>query len=342
MTATPVIKTATGIGAETAAGIGAGIGVDWGTTGFRAYRLGADGTPLEIRNAEAGILAIDDGDFEGALESLIGDWLDADAAVPVVLSGMIGSRNGWREVPYLPCPASLSDLATALLEVPLERGRSVWIAPGVSCRDAGSVPDVMRGEEVQILGAVSGAVSGALSDMGGDMGTGEELFCLPGTHSKWVRVRDRRIVGFATFMTGELFDVLRRHSILGRGIEHAAWSDEAFLAGIDRSGDEAGLLHHAFGVRASGLFGELPPERAGAFLSGLLIGTEIRAARTNHPLPTGHPGGHPIRLIGAEDLAALYSTALEHLGLAAVSADPHSGAQGLWTLIQAVAAREAE
>jgi 2-dehydro-3-deoxygalactonokinase len=303
----------------------AGIGVDWGTTGFRAYRLGGDGAPLEIRNAEAGILAIDDGDFEGALESLIGDWLDADAAVPVVLSGMIGSRNGWREVPYLPCPASLFDLAAALLEVSLERGRSVWIAPGVSCRDADSVPDVMRGEEVQILGSVAA------------LGNEEAVFCLPGTHSKWVRVRDRRIIGFATFMTGEVFDVLRRHSILGRGIEHAAWSDEAFVAGIDRSGDSAGLLHHAFGVRASGLFGELPPERAGAFLSGLLIGSEIRAAQADQP-----PGGLPIRLIGAEGLAALYKTALEHLGMTAVSADPHSGAQGLWTLVQAIASREAE
>ncbi|MCR9174771.1 MAG: 2-dehydro-3-deoxygalactonokinase [Alphaproteobacteria bacterium] len=293
------------------------IGVDWGTSSFRAYRLAADGAVLEARSAAAGILAVDDGDFEGALEHLIGDWLDAHVSAPVVLSGMIGSRNGWVEAPYLPCPASLSDLSTDLHPVTLARGRQIHIAPGVSTRDPGGVPDVMRGEEVQVLGALSFQETGR-----------PRTVCLPGTHSKWVTVCDGRIEDFSTHMTGEAFDVLRRHSILGRTIEHAAWNDAGFLSGVGRSGQPGGFLHHIFGVRASGLFGELPPERAGAFLSGLVIGTEIRAAG---PSPA-EADQAPIVLIGEQGLVSLYQSALHHLGLATELADRHATALGLWLL----------
>ncbi|WPZ36238.1 2-dehydro-3-deoxygalactonokinase [Thalassobaculum sp. OXR-137] len=268
------------------------IGIDWGTTSFRAFRFAADGAVEEGRRAPAGILAIDDGEFEDALEELVGDWLDAAPTVPVVLSGMIGSRQGWVETPYLPCPAAVDDIAGALVPLALARGRVIHVAPGLSQRAADGVPDVMRGEEVQILGAVD--------LLGADAAT----VCLPGTHSKWARVERRRVTGFATHMTGEVFDVLRRHSILGRGIEHAAWDDDAFLAGVERSGAEGGLLHHLFGVRAAGLFGDLTPERSGAFLSGLVIGHEIRAAA-----PVG-----PVHLIGEEELVRLYIAGLKALG----------------------------
>jgi 2-dehydro-3-deoxygalactonokinase len=293
------------------------IGVDWGTSSFRAYRLGSSGEVLESRSAAAGILAIDDGDFEDAFEQLIGDWLDAYATVPVLLSGMIGSRNGWVEAPYLPCPAELSDLSAALLPVMLARGRSIHVAPGVSTRDPGGVPDVMRGEEVQVLGALSQLDDGP-----------PRMVCLPGTHSKWVKAGAGRIMDFSTHMTGEVFDVLRRHSILGRTIEHAAWDDASFLAGVGRSGQPGGFLHHAFGVRASGLFGELPPQRAGAYLSGLVIGTEIRAARDS----LGVTDQAPVMLIGEEGLVVLYQAALHHLGLASELADRHATAWGLWLL----------
>ena len=295
------------------------IGIDWGTSSFRAYRLEAGGAVLEVRFAPAGILAVDDGDFEGALEHLIGDWLDAHAGAPVVLSGMIGSRNGWVEAPYLPCPASLSDLSAGLLPVTLARGRHIHIAPGVSTRDSGGVPDVMRGEEVQVLGALS-----SLDD------AGPQIACLPGTHSKWVKVHAGRIEDFSTHMTGEMFDVLRRHSILGRTIEHAAWDDASFLAGVARSGQPGGFLHHSFGVRASGLFGELPPERAGAFLSGLVIGTEIRAACQSFEVTDQAP----IVLIGDQGLVGLYQSALHHLGMPTEPADRHATARGLWLLAE--------
>ena len=286
----------------------ASIGVDWGTSSFRAYRFASDGEILEGRRAPAGILVIDDGEFEEAFEELIGDWLDAEPAVPVVLAGMIGSRQGWLETPYLPCPAAVDDIAGALVPLTLARGRTVYLAPGLSLRAEDGVPDVMRGEEVQILGAVDlvGATSATL--------------CLPGTHSKWATVQDRRVTHFSTHMTGEVFDVLRRHSILGRGIDHAAWDDAAFLAGVARSGGEGGLLHHLFGVRAAGLFGDLSPETSGAFLSGLVIGHEIRSERSDGV----------VYLVGEEDLVRLYGQALEALGREAKIVGAHAAACGVY------------
>ncbi len=286
------------------------IGVDWGTTSFRAFRLAPDGAVLEARRAEAGILAIDDGAFEDALEALVGDWMDAADAVPIVLSGMIGSRQGWVETAYLPCPADLAGLAAATTELTLARGRVVQVAPGLSCVGEGGVPDVMRGEEVQILGAID------------HLGTREATLCLPGTHSKWARVAEARVTGFATHMTGEVFDVLRRHSILGRTIEHAAWDDAAFRDGVARSEAGGGLLHHLFGVRAAGLMGDLSPETAGAFLSGLVIGHEVRSAE-----PPGL-----VHLIGDDALTSLYGRALEAIGVAARVVDAQAAAQGLWRI----------
>lgn len=297
------------------------VAIDWGTSSFRAYRLAADGTVLERRWADAGILAIDDGDFEGGFEQLVGDWLDASPAAAVVLSGMIGSRQGWVEAPYIDCPADLAALGGAMTPIRLERGRTVFLAPGLSCRDADGVPDVMRGEEVQILGALA------------RLGAGDAVACLPGTHSKWATVRDGRVVGFATHMTGELFDILRRHSILGRMIEHNAWNDAAFDAGVERSSAQGGLLHHLFGVRAAGLFAELTPETSGAFLSGLVIGHEIRAAVADWP-------AGKVALIGEEALVALYTRALGRLDIGAEDITADAAAHGLHLLAGAVPDRE--
>src|SRR5215831_16582470 len=148
------------------------IAIDWGTSSFRAYRVSETGTVLDKRSALVGILAVADGRFAEALESQIGDWLHAGEA-PVVMSGMIGSRQGWKEAPYAHCPAGLAEIGAAM--VPVQWGhRRAWIAPGVTCRDEGGVPDVMRGEEVQILGALD-----ALAEP-------SAWICLPGTHSKWV------------------------------------------------------------------------------------------------------------------------------------------------------------
>ena len=177
------------------------IGVDWGTTSFRAFRIARDGTIRDRRTALRGILNVPDSRFADTLRDEIGPWLAAGED-HVLLSGMIGSRQGWKEAPYLPCPAGAPEIAAALVEIEFDWGQ-VKLVPGLSATDEAGVAEVMRGEETQVLGVL------------GAMG-GSGLACLPGTHSKWVRVEDGRIVGFTTHMTGEAFGALRGHTILGR------------------------------------------------------------------------------------------------------------------------------
>ena len=299
------------------------IGVDWGTSSLRAYRLARDGVVMERREAALGIMVIENGGFEAAFEKTVGDWLDAASDVPVVLSGMIGSRQGWREAAYIACPADVNELAAALLPVDLARGRRIWIAPGLSYRDAGGTPDVMRGEEVQILGALD------------TLGDGPSMVCLPGTHSKWARVEAGRVIGFSTHMTGEVFDAVRGHTILGRMIDTDAWDEASFLAGLERAGEPGGLLGHLFGVRAKGLFGDLGESTAGAYLSGLMIGHEFAAA-------LGAGGGMPIALIGAGRLVELYAKALAHLGHESRTLPADVATTGHFRLVRALIDEEYE
>jgi 2-dehydro-3-deoxygalactonokinase len=269
--------------------------IDWGTTNARAYRRATDGMGVESRRLPRGIRQVAEGGFPAALAELLGPWSDGDASA-VLMSGMIGSRQGWVEVPYCPCPVRLADLAARLMKVPGRPG--VRIVPGVS-RAEGGRHDVMRGEEVQVFGAV------------GDQG--DAVLCLPGTHSKWVRCAEGRLADFATAMTGEVFDVLRRHSLLGALMtkegdapDEAADAD-GFRRGLDRSAEAGGLLNHLFGVRAEGLFAAIPPAGLSSYLSGMLIGHEIRA------MADLFPGRAPIRLVADGALAERYAAALKHL-----------------------------
>jgi len=287
------------------------IGVDWGTTAFRAYRLDGRGRIADRREApERGILSVPAGGFPAALAEQIGPWLAAGERL-VVMCGMVGSRQGWIEAPYLPCPAAPAELAARVVPVPFE-GARVALVPGLSARDASGVPDVMRGEETKLLGA--------MAELGGD-GAGATL-CLPGTHSKWARIEGGRIAGFATQMTGETFAALSRHTILARGIAPGPTVADAFARGVRRSGEPGGLLHHLFGARALGLAGELAETETASYLSGLLIGHEIRAA-----LADGDPG--PVHLLGSERLGALYADAFRILGVAHREHDPDTVARGL-------------
>jgi 2-dehydro-3-deoxygalactonokinase len=145
------------------------IGVDWGTTSFRAYRIDSAGSVIEGREAPAGILSVRDGDFEGVLTREIGAWLAAEPGLPVIASGMITSRQGWLEVPYCPCPAGSAQIAGALWRHPDRQ--ALHFVPGLSRIGEDGVPDVIRGEETQVLGEV------------GDR-KGRHLLVLPGTHSK--------------------------------------------------------------------------------------------------------------------------------------------------------------
>jgi len=275
------------------------IAIDWGTSSFRAYRLDAQGSILESRASNQGILNVAPGQFPRILEEQISGWEEA----PIVMSGMVGSRQGWAEAPYVPCPAGFDEIAASLLEVRWG-GRSAWIVPGLSCRDAAGVPDVMRGEEAQILGCgVEGTV------------------CLPGTHSKWVEVKNGRIERFCTFMTGEVYAVLKQHSILGRMMQDGPPDAGAFADGVRRSGEAGGLLHHLFGARTRGLMGELGAAALASYLSGIVIGHELRTFE-----------GKSFNLLGAPELAALYQQAAAALGIETRTLDADSAVRSLHRL----------
>ncbi|WGF88668.1 2-dehydro-3-deoxygalactonokinase [Marinivivus vitaminiproducens] len=291
------------------------LALDWGTTSLRAYRLAADGTVLDRRSGSQGIQNVPNAAFAAALEAVVGDWWAEEPGLPAIAAGMIGSRQGWREVPYVACPAGPESLAGALLPIALGDGRTLHLAGGLSCVDAHNIPDVMRGEETQILGAIPPGGSGVL--------------VLPGTHSKWARVEQGRVTRFATFMTGEVYGLLAGHSILAHGIDRdAPFQPERFEQGV-RAGIEtgAGLLHTAFGVRASGLFGRLDGAGAASYLSGLVIGTEIAGVEA-----AGLKGdGTPIVIANA-DLTARYLDAFRAAGFEGVAGPDEAAARGLHRL----------
>lgn len=285
------------------------IGFDWGTSTLRVYRLGDGGAILERREAPLGISKVQDGDFAGACVRTAGDWLHP--AETIVLAGMIGSRQGWREAPYAACPADAASIAAASIAIDLPGGARGRIVPGVMGRDGDGVPDVMRGEETQILGLLP------------VLGDGPATVCLPGTHSKWVSVKGGRILGFRTFFTGEIFDLIGNHSMLARVFTGDGPVEEGvFEAGLRRSAAEGGLLHHIFGVRASILAGDLAAAAGRSFLSGLLIGHELRGAA---------PAG-PVHLVGGEALAGRYARALDLFGIGSVMHGEAVTARGLWEI----------
>jgi 2-dehydro-3-deoxygalactonokinase len=286
------------------------IGVDWGTSSFRAYRLGTDGAVLDRREAPMGILQVPAGGFEHALRAQVGAWLD-DGETRVLLSGMVGSRQGWLEAPYLPCPAGAAEIAAALVRVPFA-GADVRLVPGLSDADQTATPEVMRGEETQIVGALDRLVS--------DEPGGEGIACLPGSHSKWARIRDDRIVAYRTYLSGEAFAALKGGTILGRMMTDGPHDPEGFTRGLARAGEPGHLLHHLFGVRTLGLMGRLPEAASASYLSGLLIGHEVRAAL---------PADATVHLIGATGLCGLYAEAVVAFGGRAAIMPADAAARGL-------------
>lgn len=267
------------------------IAVDWGTSQLRAYRLDAAGAVVETRERPEGILAVPQGGFPDALSAITEGW----DARHVIMSGMVGSRQGWLEVPYVACPAGLAAIAKAVRRVDWRQGSEVMICPGLACRDATGVPDVMRGEEVQVMGALA---LHAERDFGSIM--------MAGTHSKHVRIERDAIAGFTTYMTGEVFAVLRAHSILGRTIEAGSGGDDtAFAQGVTRAREPGGLLHHLFGVRTQVLFGEVSGGASADYLSGILIGHTLVASA---PRP-------PLLIVGAPVVAERYQRASTLLGI---------------------------
>lgn len=292
------------------------IALDWGTSSARAYRVDGRGAVIDQRSAALGIQQIRDGGFRAALATLLGDWSAIDA--PRIACGMIGSRQGWVEAPYLDCPADLDALASAIAWAP---DRELAVVAGVTCRGDDGVPDVMRGEETQILGALGGS-------------RGRALAVLPGTHSKWASFEDGRILDFATYMTGELHAVLLGHSILGRMAETVRPPEDdpgaAFDRGLRLGLGSGGLGHDLFGARTLALAGELASGDVADWLSGLLIGREIRDARTwaaNRGCDAGR-----VCVIGNDALTARYARALAQAGIAAGRAPAGAAVRGLWAI----------
>ena len=289
------------------------IALDWGLSSLRAFRVAPDGAVVAERSAAAGILAIADGAFEAALVGQLGDWLDDR---PIVAAGMIASRQGWLEAPYVACPAGVAELAGGLQRRATARAGDIWFVPGVRWSDADAI-DVMRGEEVQIVGALAAR------------GLDDAVLCLPGTHSKWATVAGGRIVRFRTYMTGELFGVLRQHSILGRLMRDDVDDDGAFDQGLARAAESGGLAHHLFSARTAGLFGRIADPSLAAYLSGLVIGDEVANVVATLPREA------PLLLVGAPALCRRYARALAGHGLATATLPESAAAIGIHRVARA-------
>jgi 2-dehydro-3-deoxygalactonokinase len=284
------------------------VAVDWGTSSLRGALIEADGRVLEEQNHSRGILTVKPGGFAEVFETLFADWMHP-RGIRCLISGMAGSKQGWVEAPYCPCPAGLEEIRRHVLEI--EPGR-IAIVPGLSDAHDG-VPDVMRGEEVQIFGAM------ALT------GLQDGVFVLPGTHNKWATVKKGRVAGFRTFMTGEFYALLSQHSILARTMDTSAPLDEAaFLQGVTQSENGHGLLHNAFGARTLSLFDRMPTREISSYLSGILIGEELRTQSV-------HAAGDVV-LIGAPALTQRYLLALRASGNSARTL----GAEATWAGLHAL------
>ncbi|HKE15251.1 MAG TPA: 2-dehydro-3-deoxy-6-phosphogalactonate aldolase [Kofleriaceae bacterium] len=317
------------------------LALDWGTSSLRAHRLGAGGSVIETRQLALGVAHISRSSgeeraraFAAAFEQACGDWVLAHPGAPAIACGMVGSAQGWREAPYVEIPADAGALAGALTAVVTDGGATLHIVPGL--RERGRLPNVMRGEETQIAGALDEL--GGLAGLAPDAASGAPILVgLPGTHSKWAQVGAGRVLQFDTFMTGEVYDALCGHTLLGRTLRRGGDRD---LAAFDRGArvarspeGRAGVLSTIFSARTLGLAGELSPEGQADYLSGLLIGHEIQALEDldRHALD----GAARIVLAGEGELCARYRRVLAGCGHRGVALARAAAERGLWSLARA-------
>jgi 2-dehydro-3-deoxygalactonokinase len=275
------------------------IGIDWGSTSLSAYRIGRDGTLLDHETIGAGVTRVDRAGIVATLAALVERWPGTSA---IYASGMIGSTAGWCVAPYLDCPCTVAGLVAALLPVKIGEVECL-VVPGLACRDAQGRPDVMRGEEVEAIGVALSAPDAAE----------DCVIVLPGTHTKWVELAGQEIRAFFSAMSGELYDVLSRHSLVGAAMGEDGYHAQAFADGVGDGASEAvGIARLLFGVRAQVLRGYRGRDHAASYLRGLLIGAEIADALIRFP----HTPTAEITLLGNPTLCERYVTALAQLGMA--------------------------
>ena len=285
------------------------LAVDWGSSSLRGALIAADGSIVEERSFARGILTVASGEFPVVFESCFGAWMSPGTLC--LISGMAGSQQGWLEAPYCACPAGFDDIARQLAW--LEPGR-IAIVPGLSVEKDG-VPDVMRGEETQVFGALQ------------LLGLDNARLVLPGTHSKWVTVAHRRVTDFSTWMTGEFYALLRQHSMLSRTLpaNDAAPDATAFEQGVAHALRGKGLLHTAFSTRTLSLFKRMASDALPSYLSGLVIGEELKSQSLQH--------GDSVVVMGAQALTARYEQALAQLGVSV----QRMGDNATWRGLRAIA-----
>ena len=285
------------------------IGVDWGTTNRRAYLIDSAGNRTNEFEDAKGVLSVPDGGFPDAIAEIRNELGDK----PLLLAGMIGSNRGWKEAPYVACPAGLDELAAKLVWV----GEREAIVPGVSYSGNGRA-DVMRGEEVQLLGAVAAEL---VDPMG--------LVCHPGTHNKWATLRRGQIAEFRTIMTGELFSLLKEHSILSDLLQGEVEANDVFKQAANHAIANEALPADLFAVRARVLLGQAEKKDAASWTSGLLIGADVR-------IGLAIPTGAQIAVIGRPELTRLYAAAIAATGRDVVE---HDGEQCFLAGSQEIAKR---
>jgi 2-dehydro-3-deoxygalactonokinase len=285
------------------------IAIDWGSTNLRAWLYQGEEC-LESRQSEAGVTRLNGKSPQAVLAEVTHGW--RDAATPVVMAGMIGSNVGWKIAPYLPVPAHFSAIGEQLTSV----GDKIWIIPGL-CVSRDDNRNVMRGEETQLLGAVSLSPS--------------SVYVMPGTHCKWVQADAGQVHDFRTVMTGELHHLLLNHSLVGAGLPEQETSAEAFSAGLARGLATPAILPQLFEVRAAHVLGNLPREQVSEFLSGLLIGAEVFSMAAHFSAPQ-------VTIVSGSALANRYQQALEAMGRKAVVISGDTAFQtGIRSIAHAVA-----
>ncbi|SIS76480.1 2-keto-3-deoxygalactonate kinase [Roseivivax lentus] len=268
------------------------IAVDWGLSNLRAWVIGADGDILDKRVSGQGVNTLARDAFEAALLDLIGDALPETGRMTILVCGNAGAREGWAEAPYRAVPSAPPGVAQATRALTLDPRLDIRILPGLKQMKP---PDVMRGEETQIAG-----VFAARPNFDG-------VICLPGTHTKWAQVSAREVVSFRTFMTGEIFALLEKRSVL-RHVVGDGWDDAAFAEAVGEGMSRpAPLASNLFSLRAEALLAGLAPDAARARLSGLLIGMELAGARA-------YWLGQPVLIVGEVGIAQAYRTALAAQG----------------------------